>query len=63
MGGGGVIQQSKILLDAAMDPSIYHTMTTTQKDAVDQIQAKDIAARSQDDVNRLLVILAAVCGC
>lgn len=58
-----IINHAKILLDAAMDPSIYHAMTPTQKDAIDLIQAKDPASRTQADVNQLLVILAGVCGC
>lgn len=63
MSGPIIINHSKVLLDAATDPSVYHGMTPNQKDAVDIIQAKAPADRTQADVNQLLVILAGVCGC
>lgn len=64
MGAGGIIQnQAKALLGAAMDPSIYGNMLTTQKDIVDVISAKPYVDRTYEDVRELLSILRAVCGC
>lgn len=62
MGGGIIIGRSAVLLTAAMSQSIYGFLSDVDKDLVEQINAKDPAARTEDDVRFLACKIAEVCN-
>lgn len=63
MGAGGVVQNHSVILDRALtDPAVYDCLPAHHKDAVDIIRAKPLLERTQDDVNRQLVILTGACA-
>jgi len=53
MGGGIIIQRSSVLLKAINDPCFYNDLNDTDRDAVEQINAKAPHDRTEDDVRYL----------
>ncbi len=63
MGAGGVIQKAKVLLVAVTDPCLYNHLSSDNKTAVDAIDAKGPADRTQADCNSLVLAIAQANGC
>jgi hypothetical protein len=63
MGAGGIVQKAKVLLVAVTDPSFYLMLPPERKAAIDAIDAKDPASRTQEDVDVLLTALNEANGC
>lgn len=63
MGAGGVIQKAKVLLVAVTDPCLYVELSPANKTAVDTIDAKGPASRTQTDCNSLVLAIAQANGC
>lgn len=63
MGGGIIINRAKVLLVAATDPSMYQALSPHTKAAVDAIDAKDPASRTEHDMKVLLKALHEASGC
>jgi len=62
-GAGGVIQKAKVLLVAVTDPCLYAELSPANKTAVDTIDAKGPADRTQADCNALVLAIAQANGC
>jgi hypothetical protein len=64
MGAGGIIQQkAAALLVAVTTACMYGVLSDSDKAAVDSIDAKGPATRTQADVDALYVILGRAKGC
>lgn len=63
MGGGIIINRAKVLLIAVTDPCLYNSLCPATKAAVDAIDAKDPASRTESDVLRLVAAIAEASGC
>lgn len=63
MGGGIVINRSKILLIAATDPCLYGSLSPDTKAAVDAIDAKDPASRTEADILTLVEAIQEAVSC
>ena len=63
MGAGGVIQKAKVLLVAVTDPCLYAQLSPTNKTAVDAIDAKGPASRTQADCDTLVEAISQANGC
>jgi hypothetical protein len=63
MSGGIIIQRNAVLLVAVTDPGMYQALSPQTKSAVDAIDAKDPASRTEADLRILLRALQEACGC
>lgn len=63
MGGGIIINRAKVLLIAVTDPCLYGSLSATTKALVDTIDAKDPAARTEHDVQNLMLAITEAVRC
>jgi hypothetical protein len=62
-GGGIIIQRNAVLLVAVTDPCLYNSLSHNMKTAVDAIDAKDPASRTEADLFMLVIAITQASAC
>lgn len=63
MGSGIIIQRRAVLLPAAMDSSIYGSLSDRMKDKVEAVNAKAPADVTEADIRTLAKAISEACDC